>query len=124
MTRLKLVPRDKLIFWAGIIFLPFAVLSALVPSSTGVGIALAIASIVVMPVLFILKYRLGKSIGSKSLVADSKETLACLFLSFALLAGLTANAIWKVWWIDSTAALVIAVLIFREGYETLRESRE
>ena len=38
---MKLVPREKLILWAGIVFLPFAVLSALVPSSTGVTIALA-----------------------------------------------------------------------------------
>ena len=39
---------------------------------------LAIASIVVMPILFILKYRLGKAIGSRSLVADSKENLHVL----------------------------------------------
>ncbi len=38
---MKLVPREKLILWAGIVFLPFAVLSALVPSSTGIMIALA-----------------------------------------------------------------------------------
>ena len=46
------------------------------PENSFIGIALAIASLIVMPVLFLLKYRLGKSIGSKSLVADSKETLA------------------------------------------------
>ena len=38
---MKLVPRDKLIYWAGIVFLPFTVLAALVPSSIGVMIALA-----------------------------------------------------------------------------------
>ncbi len=38
---MKLVPRERLILWAGIVFLPFAVLSALVPSSTGIMIALA-----------------------------------------------------------------------------------
>lgn len=94
------------------------------PETSIVGIALAIASLVVMPVLFLMKYRLGKSIGSQSLVADSKETLACLLLSIALLLGLGAHSIWKVWWIDSAAALVIAVLILREGYETLKESKE
>ena len=77
-----------------------------------------------MPVLFYLKYRLGKSIGSRSLVADSKETLACVLLSIALLAGLGAYSIWRLWWIDSVAALVIAALIFREGIETFRESKE
>ncbi len=86
------------------------------------GIALAAASLVVMPILFVLKYRLGQAIGSPSLVADSKETLACLFLSVALLIGLGGYAIWRVWWIDSAAAIVIAVLILREGWETLEES--
>jgi divalent metal cation (Fe/Co/Zn/Cd) transporter len=76
-----------------------------------------------MPVLFILKYRLGRSIGSHSLVADSKETLACVLLSAALLSGLGVHYIWNVWWIDSAAALLIAILILREGYETLEGSR-
>lgn len=92
------------------------------PETSLIGIGLAIASIIVMPVLFMLKYRLGKSIGSRSLVADSKETLACLMLSVALLIGLGAFYIWRLWWIDSVAALVIAVLIFREGFETLEEA--
>lgn len=94
------------------------------PEISVIGIALAIASLIVMPVLFLLKYRLGKSIGSKSLLADSKETLACLFLSVALLAGLMAFYIWRLWWIDSACALVIALLILREGIQTLRESNE
>lgn len=94
------------------------------PETSMVGIVLAIASLVIMPVLFWLKYRLGKSIGSRSLVADSKETLACVLLSAALLIGLGAYSIWRVWWIDPLAALVIALLIFREGFETLKESRE
>lgn len=93
-----------------------------VPETSPMGIGLAIASLIVMPVLFLLKYRLGKAIGSRSLVADSKETLACLLLSIALLVGLGAHALWQIWWIDSVAALVIAALILREGYETLEEA--
>ena len=50
------------------------------PENSVIGMKLGIASPVVMPVLFLMKYRLGRSIRSKSLVADSKETLACLFL--------------------------------------------
>lgn len=102
----------------------YALLRREAPETSLIGILLAIASLIVMPVLFLLKYRLGKSIGSRSLVADSKETLACMLLSAALLLGLGAHAIWNWWWIDSAAALVIALLIFREGVETYRESRE
>lgn len=94
------------------------------PSKSVIGIALGIASILVMPTLFYLKYRLGKSIGSRSLVADSKETLACMLLSVALLFGLGLYYFWQIWWADPAAALVIAALLFREGYSTVRESRE
>lgn len=93
-----------------------------VPEASVLGIAIAVASLVFMPLLFVLKYRLGKALGSRSLVADSKETLACVLLSAALLAGLGAYAIWRWWWIDSAAAVVIALLVLREGYETLHES--
>lgn len=92
-----------------------------IPETSLLGIGLAIASIIVMPTLFILKYRLGKAIGSRSLVADSKETLACLLLSLALLIGLGAFYIWRLWWIDSVAAVLLAVLIIREGFQTLLE---
>jgi len=99
-----------------------ALLQRKVPETSLIGIGLAIASTIVMPVLFLLKYRLGKSIGSRSLVADSKETLACVLLSIALLLGLGAHYLWGFWWLDSVTALVIAILIVREGFETLEES--
>ncbi len=94
------------------------------PDTSLLGLIVAIASLIVMPVLFLLKYRLGKSIGSQSLIADSKETLACVALSVALLVGLGAHYVWRLWWVDPAAALVIALLIFREGFETLEESEE
>ena len=94
------------------------------PETSRIGVVLAIASLIVMPILFWRKYKLGKAIGSRSLVADSKETLACVLLSVALLIGLGAYSLWRWWWIDSAAAIVIAVLILREGFETLEDSRE
>lgn len=92
------------------------------PRPSPLGIGLALASIVVMPWLYVRKYRLGQEIGSRSLVADSKETLACVILSIALLLGLGAFYLWRIWWLDSVAAIVIAVLIIREGFTTLEES--
>ena len=92
------------------------------PETSFVGLILAVASLIIMPVLFRLKYRLGMSINSPSLIADSKETLACVTLSVALLIGLGANYLWELWWVDSAAALVIAALILREGWETLEDA--
>ena len=93
------------------------------PEPSVFGIIIAIVSLIVMPLLFYLKYRIGKTIGSRSLVADSKQTLACMYLSFALLAGLGLNYLYGLWWADPAAGLVIVVLLIREGYETLKEER-
>jgi len=93
------------------------------PEPSILGLVIAVASVVVMPLLFLSKYRLGKRIGSPSLVADSKETLACVMLSVALLIGLGLNYLLRIWWADSAAALVIGALIFREGWLTFQESR-
>lgn len=93
------------------------------PESSIIGIIIAIASIIVMPILFYLKYSIGKSIASRSLVADSKQTLACLYLSFALLIGLGLNYLFGFWWADPAVGLIIVVFLIREGYETLKEDR-
>jgi len=87
------------------------------------GIIIAVISLVVMPFLFYLKFKIGKSLGSRSLVADSKQTLACMYLSLALLAGLGLNYLYGLWWADPAAGLVIVVMLVREGYETLEEER-
>lgn len=91
------------------------------PEPSLFGIVIAVVSLVVMPVLFFMKYRIGKSIGSRSLVADSKQTLVCCYLSVALLAGLGLNYLYGIWWADPAAGLIIVVFLMREGYEILRE---
>ena len=88
------------------------------------GILIAIASLIVMPVLMVQKYRTGKEIKSKALIADSKETLACAFLSFALLVGLGSNYLFGFWQADPVVGLVIVVFLVREGLENWREARE
>ena len=101
-----------------------ALVSGASPSQSLVGLVLGIASVIVMPILYIAKRRLGESIGSQSLVADSKETLACVWLSVAMLSGVGLHYFWQIKWADPVAALLIAVLIIREGYETFKESKE
>ena len=88
------------------------------------GIIIAGVSVAVMPVLFYKKYRLGKRIGSKSLVADSKETLACMVLSVALLIGLGMNYYYGLWQADPIVGLVVAGYLIREGAGTLRECND
>jgi divalent metal cation (Fe/Co/Zn/Cd) transporter len=95
-----------------------------IPEPSLLGIIVAIVSIIVMPILFYLKYQTGKSIGSRSLVADSKETLACVFLSGALLMGLGLNYLYGFWQADPIVGLVIVFYLGKEGFSTLKEGVE
>ncbi|MET9030457.1 cation transporter [Nocardia sp. NPDC004168] len=80
-----------------------------------IGIALAAASLVIMPVLSWSQRRAGRELGSASAVADSKQTLLCTYLSAVLLVGLLLNSLFGWSWADPIAALVIAVIAVKEG---------
>ena len=84
---------------------------------SGVGIALASASLIAMPLLGLAKRRTGQRLNSPTLIADSAETLLCAYLSAILLAGLVLNATVGWWWADPIAAIGIAGLAVREGRE-------
>ncbi len=85
-----------------------------------VGIALAALSLAIMPVLSYAERRAGRELGSRSAVADSKQTLLCTYLSAVLLAGLILNSAFGWSWADPIAALVIAAVAVREGREAWR----
>ena len=91
------------------------------PAPSLLGIIIAAASLVVMPVLSWAKLRAARPLGSASLMADAKQTLACAGLSGALLAGLGLNYLAGLWWADPVAGLVIVAFLVYEGFETLRE---
>lgn len=85
-----------------------------------VGIALAAVSLLVMPMLSGAQRRAGRELGSRSAVADSKQTLLCACLSGVLLAGLLLNSLFGWSWADPVAGLVIAAVAVREGSEAWR----
>lgn len=90
------------------------------PEESFVGILLAGASLVIMPAIAWGKLRAAREIGSAALRAEARETLACSYLSFALLLGLVANASLGWWWADPMAALLMVPWLVREGQEGLR----
>ena len=90
------------------------------PDTSTVGIALAVASLVVMPLLALAKRRTGVALGSQTVVADARETTLCAYLSAILLGGLVLNATLGWGWADPVAALAIAGLAAREGTEAWR----
>jgi divalent metal cation (Fe/Co/Zn/Cd) transporter len=85
------------------------------PDPSPLGIALASASLVVMPFLSWAQRRTGRELGSGAVVADSTQTLLCTYLSAVLLAGLVLNATLGWSWADPLAGLVIAAVALREG---------
>jgi divalent metal cation (Fe/Co/Zn/Cd) transporter len=84
------------------------------------GLALAGSSLLVMPVLSVLQRRAGRELGSRTAVADSKQTLLCTYLSAVLLAGLAVNTMFGWSWADPIAALAIAAVAAREGRQAWR----
>jgi len=88
------------------------------PEKSPVGIGLAIASLIVMPLISRAQRRTGKALGSNAVVADGTQTLLCTYLSAVLLIGLVLNATLGWGWADPLAGLVIAGVAVREGIQT------
>lgn len=97
-----------------------ALLTGTDPDPSPVGIALAAASLVIMPFLSWAQRRTGRALGSNAVVADSTQTLLCTYLSGVLLVGLLLNAALGWSWADPIAGLVIAAVAVREGVEAWR----
>jgi len=85
-----------------------------------IGVVLATASLIIMPVLSLAQRRAGRELGSLSAVADSKQTLLCTYLSAILLVGLILNMLWGWSWADPIAAIGIAAIAVREGVNAWR----
>src|SRR5678815_5952700 len=62
------------------------------PHESIAGIVLAAVSLMVMPLLVRAKRKVARAINSRALMADSKQTELCTYLSAILLGGLLLNA--------------------------------
>jgi divalent metal cation (Fe/Co/Zn/Cd) transporter len=90
------------------------------PERSWPGIIIAALSLIVMPLLARAKRKVALGINSRALVADSKQTDICAYLSAILLGGLMLNAFWGWWWADPLAGLIMVPMIAKEGWESLR----
>lgn len=85
-----------------------------------IGIGIAATSVVVMPLLVWAKRRTGHELRSATVVADSRQTMLCTYLSAIVLIGLLLNALLGWSWADPVAAMVVAAVAAREGIEAWR----
>ena len=90
------------------------------PKPTVLGIAILVATVLVMPWLAKEKRRLSGTTGSAALRADAAQSALCAYLSLIALVGIGVNAIWHVKWADPLAALAIVPLVVWEGREAIR----
>jgi divalent metal cation (Fe/Co/Zn/Cd) transporter len=97
----------------------WTLISRQIPEESLVGIILAFASLIIMPIIAWWKLHVAARMGSAALRAEAKETLACSYLSFTLLLGLGVNALAGWWWADPVAALLMVPWLIKEGLEGL-----
>jgi divalent metal cation (Fe/Co/Zn/Cd) transporter len=90
------------------------------PDVSVLGMALAVWSLVTMPLLGIAKQRIADQIGSAATKGEGRQNILCAYLAGALLIGLAGNALAGAWWLDPVVGLLIAAVAVKEGVEAWR----
>jgi divalent metal cation (Fe/Co/Zn/Cd) transporter len=93
------------------------------PESSRVGLALAIAALAIMPLLWRWRLGLARRLNSPALRADAACSLVCIYMSAVLLAGLLLNSLFGWWWADPLAALAMIWWIRGEAREAVEAAR-
>jgi len=96
--------------------------SRLRPEGSALGVGVAAAAVVVMPLLAWGKRRANVTIGSAALRADIAETITCAYLAAATLVGAALNLIVGLWWAEYVAAIVLLVFIALETREAVESA--
>ena len=107
-----------LLFVLAVIVACTALLSVLLhlrPETSQLGMLVTIAALIVMPILATLKRREARRTHNVALAADAVQSATCAYLALVTLAGLAANAVFHIPWVDSVAALIAVPILFHEG---------
>ncbi|RAG85573.1 hypothetical protein DN069_11615 [Streptacidiphilus pinicola] len=86
----------------------------------GPSLILLVCSVVLLPPLGLVKARLGRLLHHPALRGDGILSLVGGALALAGLVGLYTDEHFGWWWADPLAALLIALVLLREGVRTLR----
>jgi divalent metal cation (Fe/Co/Zn/Cd) transporter len=93
------------------------------PEPSDIRTVLLVVALLVLPPLAIAKYRVARSLGSGALRADSILTAIAAVLALIGLVSLALEELVHVTWGDAAGALVIAVIIAREGWASVQVAR-
>lgn len=98
-------------------------LIGLKPEGSLLGIAVAAAALIVMPLLALAKTRANRLIGSPSLRADIAETVTCAYMAAVTLGGIALSALLGIWWLQYVAAVALLIWLIPETREALEAAR-
>jgi hypothetical protein len=84
------------------------------------GYIILILSILFNLGLMFLKGLVGKTSGNLSLISDSKDSKLNMLISTGVMIGLTF-AIFKIYFVDAVIAIIIAIIVSKEGIEIMVE---
>ncbi|MGI4828184.1 MAG: hypothetical protein ACRYFU_08345 [Janthinobacterium lividum] len=87
------------------------------PDTSRSGMAITIASLLLMPFLARWKRVEARRIGNAALAADAVQSATCAYLALLTLVGLAANAAFGIAWFDDLAALLAVPILLREANE-------
>ncbi len=90
------------------------------PESSLLGIAVALGAVVVMPVLWVQKRRIGRETNCAPLSMDAVQSATCFMMALALLGALLINYLLGIGWVDYVATAVILAFVAKESAEAFR----
>ncbi len=91
------------------------------PESSPLGIAVATGAVLIMPILWIQKRKIGRETNCVPLSIDAIESATCFLMALALLGGLLVNYFFKLGWVDYLATAIILAFVGKESVEAFRE---
>ena len=109
-------------------------ISKAVPSDTLPGLIVSAAAATAMIVCFFLKRKASKKLNSSTLAEDANCSLFCFQLSVLVILGSLVHLyqpqisdhcsyrVCDLWWVDSSLACALSLVIFRDGVRSIRVS--
>jgi len=99
----------------------YSYVSGLRPESSPLGIGVAVGAVMIMPILWVQKKKIGRETNCVPLSIDAVESVTCFLMALTLLGGLLVNYFFRVSWIDYVATAVILAFVAKESIEAFRE---
>ena len=92
------------------------------PEFSLAGLAIILASAVVMSILYVGKMPIAVALQSRAIRGEAIESLMCDLQDLTIVVGLGANALFGWWWADPVAALALIPFLVKEGRKAFSEA--